>query len=140
MQPGAPVLLGGLGGDLGRLLAVVAPVRDEVLEDDLLEVVEPGERLERGHAVVLGLADADEDAAGERDAQVLGGASVASRSAGALVGDAWWATRSGRSDSIMRPWLAVTSRSRARSSRSSAPRFVCGSRPRSRARSHTQAT
>ena len=61
-RPGAPVGLGGLGGDLGRLLAVVAPVRDEVLEDDLLQVVEAGERLERRHPVVLGLADADEDA------------------------------------------------------------------------------
>ena len=73
-DPGAPVALGRLGGDLGRLLAVVAAVRDEVLEDDLLDVVEAGERLERGHPVRLGLADADEDAARERDLQLAGGA------------------------------------------------------------------
>src|SRR3954452_23714173 len=34
---GAPVALGGAGGDLGRLLPVVAAVGDEVLEDDLLD-------------------------------------------------------------------------------------------------------
>ena len=51
-EPGAPEALGRLGGDLGRLLAVVAAVRDEVLQDDLLQVavlgVHGGQRLERG--------------------------------------------------------------------------------------------
>ena len=42
---------------------------------------------------------------------------VPSRSSGSLVGEPWWATRSGRSDSSISPWLAVTSRRRARSSR-----------------------
>ena len=37
-EPGAPVLLRRRLGDLGRLLPVVALVRDEVLEDDLLQV------------------------------------------------------------------------------------------------------
>ncbi len=73
VQPGAPELLGRLGGDLRRLLAVVAAVRDEVLQDHLLQVVEAGERLQRGHPVRLGLADADQDPAGERDPQLLGG-------------------------------------------------------------------
>ena len=54
--------------------AVVALVRDEVLEDDLLDVVEAGQRLQRRDALVLGLPDADEDPAGERDPQLAGGA------------------------------------------------------------------
>ena len=65
---------------------------------------------------------------------------VSSRRAGSLVGEPWWATRSGRIDSSISPWEAVTSRRRARSARGSAPRFVCGSRPRSSARSQHQAT
>ena len=48
-------------------------MRDEVLQDHLLQVVEAGERLQRGHPVRLGLADADQDPAGERDPQLLGG-------------------------------------------------------------------
>src|SRR3712207_7153829 len=55
VQPGPPVALRRLRGDRGRLLAVVAPVRDEVLEDHLLQVVEAGEdrkstRLNSSHA------------------------------------------------------------------------------------------
>ena len=77
-EAGAPVLLRGRLGDLGGLLPVVALVRDEVLEDDLLQVavlgVHGGERLERGDALVLGLADADEDPARERDLQLARGA------------------------------------------------------------------
>jgi hypothetical protein len=73
-DPGTPVGVRGLRGDLGRLLAVVAAVRDEVLKDHLLDVREPRERLQRGHPVLLGLPDADEDPAGERDPQLLGGA------------------------------------------------------------------
>jgi hypothetical protein len=46
-------------------------MRHEVLEDDLLQVVEPGERLQRRHPVRLGLPDADEDAARERDLELL---------------------------------------------------------------------
>ena len=72
VQPGAPVALRRLRGDLRRLLAVVAAVRDEVLEDDLLEVREAGERLERRDPVRLGLADPDEDPARPRDPQRLG--------------------------------------------------------------------
>ena len=64
-------------GDLGDLPPVVARVRDEVLEDHLLDVPVPrvhrGERLERGDALLLGLADADEDPARERDPQLAGG-------------------------------------------------------------------
>src|SRR2546430_1640517 len=71
-----PVLARGGVGDLGGLAAVVALVGDEVLEDDLLEMavlgVHLGQRLERRHALLRGLADADEDAAGERDAQLAG--------------------------------------------------------------------
>src|SRR3954451_11302920 len=65
---------------------------------------------------------------------------VCRRSAGAFVGEAWWATRSGRVDSSISPCEAVTWRSRARSARSSAPRFVCGSSPRSSARSQHHIT
>ena len=65
---------------------------------------------------------------------------VCRRSAGSFVGEPWCATRSGRSDSSISPWLAVTSRSRARSSWPSAPRLVCGSTPRSSARSQHQMT
>ena len=54
---------------------------------------------------------------------------VSSRTAGCLVGEPWWATRSGLVDSSIRPWLAVTARSRARSVASSVPRLVCGSTP-----------
>ena len=61
---------------------------------------------------------------------------VSRRRAGCLVGEPWWTTRSGLTDSSISPCEAVTSRSRARSSRESTPRFVCGSRPRSSARSH----
>ena len=57
-EPRAPVLLGGLGRDLGRLLAVVAAVGHEVLEDQLLDVpvlaVHRGERVERGEAILAG--------------------------------------------------------------------------------------
>ena len=60
---------------------------------------------------------------------------VSSRRSGCLVGEPWWATRSGLTDSSISPCEAVTSRSRARSSRDSTPRFVWGSRPRSSARS-----
>ena len=78
------------------LLAVVAAVRHEVLEDHLLQVavlgVDGGERLERRHALVLGLADADEDAARERDPQLARGADRGQPQRGvlgrrALVGD-----------------------------------------------------
>src|SRR4051794_17095751 len=65
---------------------------------------------------------------------------VSRRSAGSFVGEPWWATRSARVDSSMSPCEAVTPRSRARSSRLRAPRFVCGSRPRSSAHSQHQTT
>ena len=65
---------------------------------------------------------------------------VSSRRSGCLVGEPWCTTRSGLTDSSISPCEAVTSRSRARSSRESTPRLVCGSSPRSSARSHAQAT
>ena len=75
-DPGAPVSPGGGIGDLRGLAAVVALVRDEVLQDQLLDVpvarVHVGERFQRGDALVLALADANEDAAGERDLQLAG--------------------------------------------------------------------
>ncbi len=74
---GAPVVAGGGVGDLGGLLPVVALVGNEVLEDHLLDVpvagVQLGDRGERVHPLLLGLADADEDAARERDLQLAGG-------------------------------------------------------------------
>ena len=74
---GGPALPRGGVGDLGGLAAVVADVRDEVLQDHLLQMsvigVDGGERLERGDALVLALADADEDPARERDPQLAGG-------------------------------------------------------------------
>ena len=65
---------------------------------------------------------------------------VSSRAAGCLVGDPWWTTRSGLTDSSISPCDAVTSRRRASSSREHTPTFVCGSIPRSSARSQAQAT
>ena len=60
------------------LTAVVALVRHEILEDDLLDVavlgVHRGELLERLHALLLALPDPDEDPARERDPQLAGGA------------------------------------------------------------------
>ena len=54
-------------GDVGNLPPVVARVRDEVLQDDLLEVavavVDVRQSFERFDALVLRLADADEDPA-----------------------------------------------------------------------------
>src|SRR5215207_9180412 len=64
---------------------------------------------------------------------------VSSRSEGCLVGEPWWTTRSGLTDSSIRPCEAVTSRSRASSSRVQTPTLVCGSIPRSIACSQAQA-
>jgi hypothetical protein len=51
-------------------------VGNEVLEDQLLNVavlgVHVGERLQRGHPLLLGFPDPDEDSAGERDPQLPG--------------------------------------------------------------------
>ncbi len=73
---GSPVLLRGGVGDRGRLAAVVALMRDEVLQDHLLDVavalVQLGDRLKRRDPLGLGLADPDEDARGERDPQLAG--------------------------------------------------------------------
>ena len=65
---------------------------------------------------------------------------VSSRTAGCLVGDPWWAIRSGLVDSSINPCEAVTSRKRARSRAESVPRLVCGSMPRSSARSQAHTT
>ena len=100
-----------------------------------------GERLERGHRgrprvspmpTRMPLVNGIRSASASRI--------VCSRSAGSLVGEAWCATRSSRSDSSISPCAAVTSRRRARSARGSAPRFVCGSSPRSSARSQHHTT
>ena len=52
-------------------------MRDEVLEDHLLDVavalVQLRDRLERGHLLLLALADPDQDPARERDLQLAGG-------------------------------------------------------------------
>ena len=77
-KPRPPVLGRAVGGDVGRLLAVVAAVRDEVLEDHLLQMtelgVDVGQRPQRRYAVFVGLPDPDQDAARERNAQLPGGA------------------------------------------------------------------
>jgi hypothetical protein len=78
IDPGPPQVGGRRFGDLGGLAPVVALVRDEVLQDHLLQVAVLGvglrERLERGDPLVRALADPDEDPAGERDPQLAGGA------------------------------------------------------------------
>ena len=75
-EAGPPEPPRGLVGDVGDLLAVVRVVRDEVLEDDLLQVAELGvdgrQRLERGDPVGVLLADPGQDAARERDPQLAG--------------------------------------------------------------------
>ena len=65
---------------------------------------------------------------------------IAIRTSGDLVGEPWWATRSSRSDSSIRPCEAVTSFRRASSSRPTTPMLVWGSSPLSRARPQAQAT
>ena len=65
---------------------------------------------------------------------------ISSRRSGCLVGEPWWATRSGLIDSSISPCEAVTSRRRSSSSRVQTPMFVCGSMPRSIARSQVQTT
>ena len=67
---------------------------------------------------------------------------VSRRRAGCFVGEPACTVCISRSDtdSSISPCEAVTSRSRARSSRESTPRLVCGNRPRSSARSHVQTT
>ena len=146
LRPAA--LASRLVGDLGHLAPVVARVGDEVLEDHLLDVavalVDLGQRLERGDPLLLGLADPDEDPARERDPQLAGRLDrLAAARAGCLVGEPAWTVSISRSeiDSSISPCEAVTSRSRAEVRRGSAtPRFVCGSSPRSSARSHAQTT
>jgi hypothetical protein len=74
---GAPVLTRRRVGDLRRLLAVVALVRHEVLQDHLLDVpvlgVHSSERFQRFEALLLGLADPHQDPAGERNPQLACG-------------------------------------------------------------------
>ena len=122
--------------DLGDLGSVVARVRHEVLQDHLLDVavlgLDRGDRLEGPDPLLRRLPDADQDPGGEGIRSSPASRIVSSRFAGCLVGEPWWTTRSGLIDSSIRPWEAVTSRRRVRSSRERTPRFVCGSRPRSR--------
>ena len=113
-------------------------MRDEVLEDHLLDVAVLGldrrDRLERGDPLLQRLPDADQDPGGEGNPKFAG----QPRSSPAASPGAWSASPGGPPgpgliDSSIRPWDAVTSRSRARSSRERTPRFVWGSRPRSSA-------
>ena len=103
--------------------AVVARVRDEVLEDHLLEVavalVRPRQRFQRCDPLLLGLADADQDPARERDPQLAGGFDRRQPPGRVLGRRAAWTVSISRSetDSSISPCEAVTSRSRARSSR-----------------------
>ena len=67
---------------------------------------------------------------------------VSRRAAGCFVGEPAWTVSISRSatDSSISPCEAVTSRRAASASRSITPRLVCGSIPRSSARSHTHTT
>src|SRR5213076_1148458 len=95
----------------------------EVLDDHLLDVavlaVQRGDRLERLEPLRARLADADQDPGRERDARLAGEPKC---------GPPRSESRSERV-SIMIPWLAVTSRSAASSSRVITPGFACGRRP-----------
>ena len=100
----------------------------------------PGERLQRGDPVLLGLADADQDPARERDLQLAGGADrrqalVRVLGRRALVGDQVGVDRLehqalGGGDLAQAGEVVPAS----------APRLVCGSRPRSSARSQHHTT
>ena len=88
------------------------------------------DRLEGCDALFLGLADADQDPGGERDLQLAGQADRLQPLRRMLGRRPGVDHQIGRSiDSSIRPCDAVTSRSRARSSRESTPRFVCGQHP-----------
>ncbi len=65
---------------------------------------------------------------------------VSSRCSGCLVGEPWCTTRSGFTDSSIRPWEAVTWRRRDSSSGVHTPMLVWGSIPRSSACSHAHTT
>ena len=119
-------------------------MRDEVLEDDLLEVavlgVHGGQRLQRGDALVLGLADPDEDPARERDPQLARRADRLQAPGGvlgrrALVDDEVGVDRLQhqplRGGHLAQPRQVLAE---------STPRFVWGKSPRSSARSHTHTT
>src|SRR5215203_3726643 len=73
-EAGASLVPSGEGAESPHLSPAVLRVRDEVLEDHLLKVPMPlmgaGQRLQRGDALVLGLADADQDPGRERDPQL----------------------------------------------------------------------
>jgi len=119
-------------------------VRHEVLQDHLLDVavllVHARERFERFHTLLLGLAD-PQGSARERDLQLARAAIVSRRRAGCFVGEpACTVSSAAPRRTPASACDAVTSRRRARSARESTPRFVCGKRPRSSARSHTHTT
>ena len=67
---------------------------------------------------------------------------ASSRTSGCLVGEPAWTVSisAGLTDSSISPCEAVTSRSRSWSSRPRTPMLVCGSMPRSIARSQAQTT
>ncbi len=130
-------------GDLGHLATVVTRMGDEVLEDHLLEVavarVDLRECLERGDPLLLCLADADEDAARERDPKLC----RPPRSSAAAPPGAWSASRRGRSPSGA-PRSTRASAPARRSPRAAGPgpraqgrRGSCAAGARARARART---
>jgi hypothetical protein len=134
-RDGPQVFLWRAGWEVAHGSARLGPevLHDHFLHDHFLHAPVPavclGDRFQRGHAVGLGVADADQDPGSERDRQFTRGARVASRRSGCLSGAPRCAARSGRNDSIIIPWLAVTSRIAASSSRCNAPALACGSNP-----------
>ena len=116
-----------------------ARLGQEVLDDHLLHVAVAarGRRAmasERVDALGAGLADADEDAGGERDRGSPAASRVASRRSGVLSGAPWCgppgSPRRAASVSIIIPCDGLTrARSRASSSCESAPALAWGSSP-----------
>ena len=101
-----------------------------------------GQRLQRGDALLGGLADATRMPLVNGICSSPAARIVSRRRAGCLVGEPACTVCIKRSDtdSSISPCEAVTSRRRPRSSRESTPRFVCGSSPRSSARSQVHTT
>ena len=141
---GGPAPAGRGVGDVGGLAAVVAGVRDEVLQDDLLQVavlgVHRGERLERRDALVLGLADPDEDPAREGNPQLAGRADRGQAPLGVLRRRPLVSDEAGVDGLEHEPLRGGHLAQPGEVGGSSTPRFVCGSSPRSSARSQAQTT
>ena len=75
-DPGLPEARRGGVGQLANVLAVIGVVRNEVLDDQLLNVtvarIHFGQSVKRSKAILVRLTDADEDAARERNLQLAG--------------------------------------------------------------------